>query len=197
MKKLILAVLNRSGYRLEKTGAAARPLDQAALSTLETLRKRGAVIGTDVHILDGCIIDPDHCFHIEIGNNVTLAPRVHILAHDASTKLFLGYTKIRNTRIGNRVFIGAGAIVLPGVHIGDGVIVAAGSVVTRDVENDTVVGGNPAGVLMQTSAYLENMKAEMSSANTLDTSYVFENLDEEKKARRKALAEQYKILFIP
>lgn len=196
MKKIILSILNTCGYRLEKIDVKPR-LDQAGLSSLETLRARGALIGNNVHLLDRCIIDPDHCFHIEIGNDVTFAPNVHVLAHDASTKLFLGYTKIRNTRIGNRVFVGAGSIILPGVRIGDRVIVAAGSVVTQDVENDTVVGGNPARPIAQTETYLKKMKSEMNDLNTLDESYTFDFLDNEKKARRKSLADQYKTIFIP
>src|SRR3712207_8603225 len=55
------------------------------------------------------------------------------LAHDASTKLHLGYTKIGEVHIGRRVFLGAGAVVLPDVRIGDEAIVGTGSVVRKDV----------------------------------------------------------------
>ena len=48
-----------------------------------------------------CIIDPGHCWLISVGDRVTLAPRVHILAHDASLKETLGYTKIGRVKIGN------------------------------------------------------------------------------------------------
>jgi galactoside O-acetyltransferase len=51
--------------------------------------------------------------------------------------------------IGNRVWIGFNALVLKGVHIGDGAVVAAGSVVTRDVPAHTLVGGNPARVIRE------------------------------------------------
>lgn len=60
------------------------------------------------------IIDPGHCWLIELGDDVTLAPRVHSLAHDASTKRELGYTRIAKVKIGSNVFIGAGSIVLSG-----------------------------------------------------------------------------------
>lgn len=49
--------------------------------------------------------------------------------------------------IGNDVWIGTGAMILPGIHIGDGAIIAAGAVVTKDVEPYTIVGGVPAKVL--------------------------------------------------
>jgi acetyltransferase-like isoleucine patch superfamily enzyme len=46
--------------------------------------------------------------------------------------------------IGNRVWIGYGAIILPGLTIGEGAVVGAGAVVTKDVEPFAIVGGNPA-----------------------------------------------------
>jgi acetyltransferase-like isoleucine patch superfamily enzyme len=51
--------------------------------------------------------------------------------------------------IGNRVWIGVGAKILKGVTVGDGAIVAAGSVVTRDVPAATLVAGNPARVIRE------------------------------------------------
>lgn len=49
--------------------------------------------------------------------------------------------------IGKRAWIGAGATILPGVTIGDNAVVGAGSVVTKDVEPDTIVAGNPARLI--------------------------------------------------
>lgn len=54
-----------------------------------------------------------------------------------------------DTVIGNDVWLGYGAIVMPGVNIGSGAIIASGSVVTRDVPPYTIVGGNPAAVIRQ------------------------------------------------
>ena len=62
--------------------------------------------------------------------------------HDISTLNFAFRTK--PITIGSCVWIATGAMVLPGVAIGDGAVVAAGAVVTKDVEPWTVVGGNPA-----------------------------------------------------
>jgi len=64
------------------------------VTDVPTLIKKGLIIGENVFINFGCIIDESFCWLISIGNNVTLAPNVHILAHDASTKKALGYTKI-------------------------------------------------------------------------------------------------------
>jgi acetyltransferase-like isoleucine patch superfamily enzyme len=82
--------------------------------------------------------------HITIGDHCALAPRVRILSatHDYR-RLDLPDTAASVT-IGRHVWIGAGATVLPGVAIGDGAVIAAGSVVTKSVAPFTVVGGNPA-----------------------------------------------------
>jgi len=49
----------------------------------------GMKIGKNFKRMQGCAFDISHCWHIEIGDDVTLAPRVQILAHDASTKTYL------------------------------------------------------------------------------------------------------------
>jgi acetyltransferase-like isoleucine patch superfamily enzyme len=64
-----------------------------------------------------------------------------ILSHDMVRRVRF------DTRIGANCFIGARSIIMPGVTVGDGSIVAAGAVVTRDVEPGTIVAGNPATVI--------------------------------------------------
>ena len=56
-------------------------------------------------------------------------------------------SKKGNTIIGNDVWIGHGAYILPGITIGDGAIIASGAVVTRDLAPYAIAGGNPAGVI--------------------------------------------------
>lgn len=142
---------------------------------LDRLIRRGLVVGTGFTKMGGVIIDPSHCWHITIGDHVTLAPRVHILAHDASTKLFLGYTRVENTRIGNNVFIGAGAIVLPGVTIGNNVVIGAGSVVSQDIPDDSVAVGNPARVVKALSAFLDKNKQKMTSETVFGEKFTLRN----------------------
>jgi acyl-[acyl carrier protein]--UDP-N-acetylglucosamine O-acyltransferase len=91
---------------------------------------------------------------IEIGDNFISAPNSIILAHDASTFFYTGKHRVEKTIIGNNVFLGAGAIVLPGIIIGDGAIIGAGSVVTKNVESNTIVGGNPAKFISTVEEYL-------------------------------------------
>jgi maltose O-acetyltransferase len=138
---------------------------------LELLRKRGLKVGKNFKMLDECIIDDSHCWHIEIGDDVTLAPRVHILAHDASTKMHLNYTKIKNVKIGNKVFIGTNSIILPGVTIGDNVIIGAGSVVIKNVPDNSVFAGNPASFICTTDSYLEKVKSQMEPENCFGEEY--------------------------
>lgn len=131
--------------------------------TTEKLISMGMQIGNNFKRLNGVILDPAHCWLIEIGDNVTIAPRVHILCHDASTKAFLGYTKIGRVTIGNNVFIGAESVVLPGVTIGDNVIIGANSTVTYDIPNNVVVAGTPAKVIDSLENYLQKEKKQMKT----------------------------------
>jgi maltose O-acetyltransferase len=87
------------------------------------------------------------CGRIQIGRNCFLGPGVHIYAvtHplEASARR-VGTEWTRAVRIGDDVWIGGRAIVLCGVEIGDGAVVGAGAVVTRDVPAYALVAGNPA-----------------------------------------------------
>lgn len=150
---------------------------------LEKLKKRGLKVGANFKMIGQNIIDPSHCWHIEIGDNVVMAPRAHILAHDASTGLFLGYTKVSNVKIGNNVFLGAGSIILMGVTIGDDVIIGAGSIVTKDIPSNSVAAGNPAKVICTLDEYLSKEKKFMTTENTFDEEFTLRNKHFTKKHR--------------
>jgi len=139
--------------------------------TTEKLVKMGMKVGSGFKRLNGVILDPSHCWLLEIGDDVTLAPRVHILCHDASTKQYLNYTRIGRVTIGNRVFVGAESVILPGVTIGDDVIIGANSTVTHDIPSGMVAVGSPARVICTTQAYIEKEKARMQNAPCYDKSY--------------------------
>ena len=84
---------------------------------------------------------------VSIGEGTAIGPAVQILASDHPRDARLRRQKIRFGRpvtIGANVWIGGGAIVLPGITIGDDAIVGAGSIVTRDVPAGVTVVGNPA-----------------------------------------------------
>jgi carbonic anhydrase/acetyltransferase-like protein (isoleucine patch superfamily) len=92
------------------------------MANVDALVARGLQLGREVYIGPRATIDPWHCWLIAIGDEATLAPGVQILAHDASTKRHLGWTRAGRVVIGRRVFIGAGSIILPDTTIGDDAI---------------------------------------------------------------------------
>ena len=92
---------------------------------------------------------------VEIGDNFISAPGSIVLAHDASLLVKYGEYRVQKTFIGDNVFLGANAVILPGVKIGDGAIIGAGSVVTKDVEKNAVVAGNPARQISTVWEYRE------------------------------------------
>lgn len=139
--------------------------------TTEKLIAMGMKVGKNFGRLNGVILDPSHCWLIEIGDDVTLAPRVHVLCHDASTKMFLNYTKIGRVTIGDRVFIGAESVVLPGVTIGEDVVIGANSTVTHDIPSNSVAVGSPAHVICSLDEYIQKEKDRMQNSPVYDESY--------------------------
>lgn len=131
--------------------------------TLDTLIDMGLTVGKGFSAQQGANLDPSHCWLITIGDDVTLAPRVQVLAHDASTCKHLGYAKIGRVVIGDRVFVGAGTIILPDVRIGDDVIIGAGSVVTHSLDSGWVYAGNPAAKVCTLDAYLDKHRNKMNT----------------------------------
>jgi len=104
-------------------------------------------IGNNVSVNRGCILHAGG--EIEIGNDVLIGPAVIIYSQnhsyrDLSKKIINQGYNTKKVNIGSNVWIAANAIILPGVTIGEGAVVAAGSVVTKDVDPNTIVGGNPA-----------------------------------------------------
>lgn len=150
--------------------------------TTERLIRMGLKVGENFGRLNGVILDPSHCWLITIGDNVTLAPRVHILAHDASTKEFLNYTRIGRVNIGSNVFIGAESVVLPNINIGDNVVIGANSTVTKDIPSNTVYAGNPVKYICTLEEYIEKNKVRMEESFIYGEEYTLRaKIDDSKK----------------
>ncbi len=155
----------------------------------EHLIRMGLKVGSNFSRQQGCVIDYSHCWLISIGDNVTLAPNVHLLAHDASTKMFLNYAKIGRIDIGDNVFVGANTTILPGVRIGNNVIIGAGSVVSRDIPEGRLVVGNPAKVICTTEEYLRKNRELMKQRPLYDEKWTLRGgiTDSQKKQMLKSL----------
>jgi len=107
-------------------------------------------LGRGVFFNYGCVILD--VGRVEIGDRVQIGPYVQILTADHPrdpAERATGTEWGRAIRIGDDAWIGGGAILLPGVSVGEGAIVAAGAVVTRDVAAGATVAGNPARPLSE------------------------------------------------
>ena len=157
-------------------------------SGVEYARLKGATVGNNSRILTtGLGSEP---WLITIGNNVTITSGVRLLTHDGSAWLFndeAGRRYLyRRVTIGNNVFVGSNAIIMPGVHIENNVIVAAGSVVTKSVPEGSIVGGNPAKIIGSFETYKKRVLETYVTENQLDKSKsyrdrILEHLDTNKK----------------
>lgn len=94
----------------------------------------------------GCLLD-GRKYEVRIGNDVSIGPEASILTlgHDPQSPDFAD--RGGDVVIGDRVWIAYRAVILPGVTIGEGAIIAAGAVVTRDVKAYTIVAGVPADLI--------------------------------------------------
>lgn len=90
---------------------------------------------------------------ITIGDDVAIARDVVIMDFDAHDIEYAGYQMSKPVVIGNKVWIGYRAMILKGVTIGDGAIVAAGSIVTKNVPPNTIVAGVPAKVVKEGTSW--------------------------------------------
>jgi len=105
-------------------------------------------LGSNIFFNLNCMIIDNN--RVEIGDHAMLGPGVQIYtaAHplDAESRN-RGWEVTQPVTIGNSVWIGGGAILLPGVRIGDMAVIGAGAVVTKDVPASVVVAGNPAKII--------------------------------------------------
>jgi len=97
------------------------------------------------------LVDDGHIFvgdQVMFGPNVTITTANHPIEPELRAR---GLQYNKDVRIGNNAWIGAGAILLPGVHIGNNTVIGAGSIVTRDIPDNVVAVGNPCRVLRPVS----------------------------------------------
>lgn len=111
------------------------------------------ILGMQVgkHTAFALMVMPDVFFpeRIRIGNNTIIGYNTTILAHEYLIKEY----RLGDVIIGDNVMIGANSTILPGVTIGDGAVVSAGSLVHQDVAPGDFVGGNPIQVIRKASSH--------------------------------------------
>ena len=105
-------------------------------------------LGSNIYLNFGCtFVDDGHIYvgdWTKFGPNVTIATAGHPIEPSKRENPALQYNK--DVHIGRCVWIGAGAVIVPGVSIGDNSVIGAGSVVTRDIPSNVVAYGNPCRV---------------------------------------------------
>jgi acetyltransferase-like isoleucine patch superfamily enzyme len=96
---------------------------------------------------------------VTLGDNVFISIKAKFVCHDGSTlpfrKIIPDLELAGEITVGNNVFIGMGALILPNIRIGNDCIIGANAVVTKDVADGTIVAGNPARVVSFTKDFLE------------------------------------------
>ena len=137
---------------------------RARYSPVSYARSLGVKVGNNARLIN---IKPNsgtfgsEPYLVTLGNHVTVAANVQFITHDGGVWVFReqhpDIDVFGEIVIGNNVFIGYGAIIMPRVHVGDDVVIAAASVVTKDVPDKVVVAGVPAKIICSLDEYYESV----------------------------------------
>lgn len=134
---------------------------------LQTYKKKGMKVGKGCDFVSPGPNFGSEPYLIEIGNNTTVSFDVAFVTHDAGTRVLRNLATNEkekqtviygNIAVGNNCFIGCRSTILPGVKIGDNVIIGAGSVVNRDIPSNSVAAGVPCKVICSLEEYKEKHK---------------------------------------
>lgn len=150
-------------YRLRRAVSLPFSLLQAKLRPVAFARRIGVNIKGRVKIYGSSYeMFSSEPFLVTLGDNVFISADALFVCHDGGVLPFREAEPELDIAapivVGDNVFIGTRAVILKGVTIGNNCVVGACALVTRDVEDGTIVAGNPARVVRRTSDYLENVR---------------------------------------
>lgn len=128
------------------------------------LREEGAQIGEGTRLNCNIGAFGTEPFLIKVGKDCLFANDVKLITHDGGIKVLntMGYfngarmDNMAPINIGDNVYIGTGAYIMPGVHIGDNCVIGARAVVTHDIPSNSVAVGIPAKVIKNIDEYYES-----------------------------------------
>ncbi|MBR2641460.1 acyltransferase [Candidatus Saccharibacteria bacterium] len=139
------------------------------------VREMGVKIGNNCEIYSNVSFGSEP-YLVEIGDNVRLAMGVKITTHDGGLWVLRNNGKLRNAdkfgrvKIGSNVHVGLNTIIMPGVTIGDNVIIGCGAVVTKDIPSESVAVGVPAKVIESIDEYYRKVKNKVIYSKNLAAS---------------------------
>lgn len=152
----------------------------------DILRSLGVVIGENSEIYPSVNFGSEP-YLIEIGNNVRITDNVKLTTYDGEIWALLNNGKLKNADrfgkivVGNNVHIGIDSIIMPGVHIGDNVIIGAGSIVTRDIPSNTVAVGVPCKPIETIDEYYYKIKDKVLISKNMNyqqkKDFILKNID--------------------
>jgi len=159
--------------------------------------KNGLEVGENVTIMPSVRIDDEYPYLIKIGNNCSLSHKTTILAHDATTfKFSQGHTRLQKVILHDNVFVGENVTILPGVTIGPDVIIAAGSVVNKDIPPNSCVAGVPARRYGSFEQLMKRHSEQISQGGVIDYAQLNGPNAHEVKERLLRLVEEKEVAYV-
>lgn len=156
--------------------------------TVKYAKKLGVRMGKECQILT----DPRNAFGTEpwlitLGDHVDVTAGVSFLTHEGGIWVARGlneklkdYDYFMPIKVGNNVMIGIDSVIMPGVTIGDNVVIAAKSVVTKDIPSNSIVGGMPAKRIADLDGLMEKLEKGCVPTKKMTAAEKYEYLKKEK-----------------
>lgn len=148
--------------------------NRSKLAKVEYLRKQGAIIGDGTELNCSTTAFGTEPYLIEVGRLCLFAAGVQFFTHDGGVAVLnrlnvfgsgVEKDKMGRIKIGNNVYIGTNALVMPGVEIGDNCVIGAGAIVSKNIPSNSVAVGVPAKVICSIEEYAERaMKKTYATA---------------------------------